>query len=106
MWIFMNDSMLSIVADRNCANNLLVRARGKLDITRIFSNVKVRKTPNADYPFRVSVPRARVQAAIADRLELIGYTNFKNSVPMTPAGNRRHDAYLKVWGVMKKETKL
>ena len=44
MWIILNKSFLSIVKNRNDENELLVRARVKGDIQRVFKNAKFLKT--------------------------------------------------------------
>ena len=41
MWIVLNNSFLSIVKNRNNDDELLVRARVKGDIEKIFSNADV-----------------------------------------------------------------
>ena len=49
MWVFLNNAFLSIVEHRENQNILLVRARIKGDIERVFPGVMVHKTPEADY---------------------------------------------------------
>ena len=97
-WIFLNDAFLSIVVDAQQEGNFLVRARLAPDINRVFPRAEVSSDESRDYLFRASIPRIEVVEALADRLELIDYTNFKGSI----AANRhaRHDAYLGVWRVM------
>lgn len=95
MWIYLNDAMLSIVADRKAATSseLIVRARRAGDIERVFPNAVVAHTPANDYPFRTRVQRYEVASAIGERLVAINYPNFKNSVP----DDARHDVYGEVW---------
>lgn len=96
MWIFLNNAFFSIVADRDNEDNLLVRARFPGDITNVFPSAEVAETPRADYRFRASLPRTTVAAAIAQALEKMTATNFKNSVGEA----WRHDVYFAVWKVM------
>lgn len=104
MWIFMNDAFLSIVTPRmhdvpkplRGRDLLLVRARKRGDIQRVFPKVRVNRTPNRDYAFRAFVPRPRVIHAIGQRLLDMEYGNFKDSVE----NDERHTAYSKVWSVM------
>ncbi len=96
MWIFLNDAFLSIVADRDNGDNLLVRARFPGDITTVFPSAEVAETRRADYRFRARLSRAEVASAIAQALASMTATNFKNSV----RERWRHDVYLNVWGVM------
>jgi hypothetical protein len=98
MWLFCNDSFLSIVAPTATrkTRNLLVRARREGDIERVFGAVKVEHTPKRDYAYRAFIARRVVSRAMADEVERISYTNFKNSVEEID----RHDAYLSVWTTM------
>ena len=96
MWICLNDSFLSIVSDKNSPDHLLVRARRKGDIERIFPNVEIKENIGTDYKYRSSIDRRSVSSAIADRVLNIDYDNFKNSV----SDPDRHDAYLDVWTTM------
>lgn len=96
MWIFFNDAMLSIVAHPAKPNTLVVRARAKGDIERVFPGSKVTRTPQRDYLYRTEVERWAVAEAISDRAHENAATNFKDSV----AENDRHDAYAEVWRVM------
>jgi hypothetical protein len=97
MWIFMNDSFVSIVADRDNPENLMVRARRKGDIERAFG-VKGRFLQVSDYAYRASIPRQHVVDVIATNLHNVNYTNFKDSIPKRD--HVRHSFYLRVWAVM------
>ena len=96
MWIFLKDSFLSVVAHRDHPDDLLVRARKKGDIQRVFPEVAEQHTPCADYPYRATIPRARVAEVLSEQARAIAYDNFKNRVE----DDARHDAYLECWAVM------
>jgi hypothetical protein len=96
MWIFLNDSFLSIVAHRDKPGVLLVRARRAGDIEAVFPDAKTWVEEYADYPHRAEVPVDTVAQAVAERVRGIAYDNFKNSV----RERGRHDAYMSVWNVM------
>ena len=97
MWIFMNDAMLSIVQySVRDTFNLMVRARVKGDIERVFPRAKVITGKGTDYQFRAIVSRRVVAAKMVERITDIDYANFKNSV----RDDDRHDAYLRVWETM------
>jgi len=96
MWICLNDAFLSIVTDTSCPDQLLVRARRRDDIERVFGDTKVIRNIGTDYRYRVRLPRATVARAMADRIEGIDYPNFKDSVTNT----ERHAAYFHIWSVM------
>lgn len=96
MWVFLNDAFLSIVADRDDADRLLVRGRLPGDIERAFPDAQVRETRDADYRFRAFIPRSAVASRLAEAVDRIDYPNFKSSVRQ----DWRHDLYLSVWQVM------
>lgn len=107
MWIFLQNSFLSIVDPEASydglsgpiGDKLLVRARIDGDIEAVFPNAKVSETPHRDYRFRALISRRIVAAAMAEAVNQIGASNFKGSVPE----KARHDAYSGVWGVMYRE---
>lgn len=100
MWIFLNDSFVSVVEDRADSSLLVVRARKEGDVERFLqgamaAELRVVQTDHADYRFRASVPRrvvARVLEAVALSLD---YPNFKDSVD----DDERHAIYSRVWSV-------
>ena len=96
MWVFLNDSFLSIVQHREKPELLMVRARIAGDIERAFPGVTASRTPNADYLFRAEILREVVNVAMNNAVNKINYDNFKNSVDE----HDRHDAYMKVWETM------
>ena len=97
MWICLNDAFFSIVASDRDPAVLTVRARRKGDLEKCFPGHAVHSWPGRDYAFRAFVPREVVSATIAERIEAIGYTNFKDSVE----DDRLHDAYMDVWVAMR-----
>lgn len=96
MWIFLSDSFLSIVAHRFDQKALLVRARVRGDIERVFPKAKVTRTPDADYRYRATILRNEVAAVIAANVTGIQYPNFKGSVRERDRLSTYHD----VWDVM------
>ena len=96
MWLCMNDAFLSVVADRNDEGNLLVRARVKGHIEKVFPKAKTFTSNDSDYMYRAFIDREDVAIAVYERLMEVEYDNFKSSVKNRPL----HDAYLKVWHIM------
>ena len=102
MWIFLSNSFVSLVADRDDPARLLVRGRRQGDVERFLAPVSdpgefpVSETRSADYRFRSFVPRDTVARAVAVHASAIDYPNFKDSVH----DDRRHSAYMDVWSVM------
>ena len=97
MWLFLSDSMLSIVQKpRQKPGTLTVRARAAGDIERVFPSAKVEATPNADYAYRAVISRGDVAQALTKTVDLLEYDNFKDSVDEPD----RHHAYGRVWTEM------
>lgn len=99
MWIFLNNAFVSAVAHRDKPDALMVRARLRGDLEAIFPDLagQIEQTDRADYRFRVTITRERFAAVLADTARSIDYPNFKDSI----ADERRHDAYFRVWSVMR-----
>lgn len=98
MWIFLSNAYLSIVSCPTDRTKLLVRARVRGDIERVFgSDHAVTKTPGRDYLYRATIPRRYVAAKMVCLVTDIDYGNFKDSV----ADNQYHDACSRTWFAMK-----
>lgn len=96
MWVFLSNSMLSIVNKPGDNDILTVRARAKGDIERVFPNAKVEANKGTDYAFRARISREAVANAMFDAATAITYANFKGSV----REDDRHDAYMDAWHAM------
>jgi hypothetical protein len=96
MWIFLNNSFLSIVQHRDKPDHKMVRARLRGDIDNVFPDAEVVRTPQADYLYRATIPTSEVSAVLAKQIEEIDYDNFKNSVK--DFGRARN--YGEVWRLM------
>ena len=83
MWVYTNKGFFSIVEDKDNGTKLLVRARIKGDLERLFrpyfSTLDVEETNDADYRFRVRLDRPVVTNAIGVAVDEIDYINFKNN---------------------------
>ncbi len=94
MWLCMNDGFLSVVADENSPDRLMVRARRKQDLLNICgSDVEAIENAGSDYRWRAFVDRKAFSALMASRIDKIDYTNFKNSVKSTDL----HEIYMRFW---------
>lgn len=94
MWVMLNDAWLSIVADREDPEFLLVRSRRRGDVARIFG-VEEFEDIEADYTFRAFIHRDQVAGAMSREVLKVDYPNFKNSVK----DNQLHKAYSSVWSI-------
>jgi len=106
MWIFTNRGFLSIVENRDNPDELLVRARYKGDIEAHFGgHHEVTESSDADYRFRIFLPREAVSAQIHSFVNGIDYPNFKdschfNSGDITVDGVKNRSLF-RVWDTMK-----
>ena len=98
MWVMLNNAFLSIVENMNEPNELLVRARLKGDIERVFENANVFEDETADYKYRSFIDRKKVQHEISKKVLDINYYNFKASI--SKEEEERHNAYLQVWSAL------
>lgn len=101
MWIFLNDSFLSIVKHRDIPGHLLVRARRPGDIKRAFPWVEEEETPNADYRYRAAIEAREAADCIARAMREIPYDNFKNSIQDPQYHNACSDVWLTMLGLQK-----
>ncbi len=80
MWIILRNSFLSI-AKRDChEDELLVRARRKGDIERIFPQANVKETLEYDYRYRAVLKKAAVIAAMSQCINDIDYAHFNEAI--------------------------
>ena len=96
MWIFLPDAMLSIVDKGGDGSTLVVRARRRKDISRVFPEAQIQVGVGTDYPYRARIDREAVALRLAEAVRSIRYPNFKAAVGETD----RHLAYLRVWAEM------
>ena len=81
-------------------NQLLVRARVKGDIEKVFEDADVFEDENADYKYRSYISRENVANVISYELLKIDYDNFKSSVSKDEM--HRSHAYMNVWSALNK----
>ena len=103
MWVFLNNSFLSIVENRNNKNELLVRSRTKGDIETVFPDCEVFEMGKSDYKYRAYIKKTNVSNRLKKLVENINYDNFKNSISSNQSD--RHDSYLNVWSELRKKQK-
>ena len=100
MWVFLNNSFLSIVENRNNKEELLVRSRVRGDIDKIFPDSNIFEMENSDYKYRSYIKKREVSEKIREIVTNINYDNFKNSI--SKSEDQRHSSYLNVWNEMRK----
>ena len=75
MWIFTQDGFLSVVEHRDDSDCLIVRSRARDDLERMahFAGQEIIVMPDADYRFRVEVPRPVFGAFMREQVVDIDY---------------------------------
>ncbi|CAN5458141.1 hypothetical protein BH11ARM2_BH11ARM2_17640 [soil metagenome] len=99
MWLFQNDSFLSVVAHDVEDDLLHVRARIPGDIERAFPEAAVYETPYGDYRFNANLRRERVAEVVSNAVRHIRYEEFQKSV----SDPERRKVYGLVWDAMAQE---
>ena len=95
MWVLLNNAFFSIVKNRNKKNELLVRARIKGDIEKVFPEANTFEDENADYRYRAFIETSIVADKISNEIFKINYDNFKNTISKDDLN--RTIAYGNVW---------
>lgn len=103
MWICLNDAFFSAVSKDCKPSEVMIRARRKGDLEKVFNDkilidqgfapVTVSRYTKSDYLYRAAVPRDHLKAALAAEVDRIVYSNFK-------ASTRDHDlhtCYNRMW---------
>jgi hypothetical protein len=101
MWLFTETGFLSAVQKDPKSEVLTVRARDReslKDLSEKFS-LKVVRTPMADYPYRVEIPKDQFAHWVAGEVAAIDYSNFKNQVSLV-RDSKFAKLLGKVWSVM------
>jgi len=109
MWIFCKLGFFSAVQHRDKPDTLLVRGRFDGDLDRLLSSLSpedrelcspVMKTPNADYLYRMEIPKCVFAKAVEGIAEEIDYGNFKDSVH-EGYSSPRDAAYMGCWAELR-----
>jgi hypothetical protein len=105
VWIATVDGFFSVVQDRLHPGEVLVRARARPDLRRLLRRLGERssivKTPLADYPFRIRIPRRRWARYLRLAALAIDYPNFKAAI-LTRLGLYRESTLLEVWKILRR----
>ena len=105
MWIFCKLGFFSAVQHRDKPDTLLVRGRFSGDLDRLHRSLSsedrelcspVTETPNADYLYRMEMPKRIFAKAVGE----IDYGNFKDSVH-EGYSSPRDAAYMGCWAELR-----
>lgn len=96
MWLMLSDAFFSIVKKDCARDELLVRARRRGDIEKVWPEAKVTEYDRSDYLFRARIKTKDVVHALIGEVYRVNYDNFKSSVQ----DDELHRAYMRVWSAM------
>ncbi len=106
MWLITPVGFFSIVQKSSdiAADTLTVRARVRSDLEALRAHFlpnlgEIQESKTNDYRFRAVAPRGDVAAAMADMVNNLQYSNFKNQVAKVQSPARAH-LYHDVWNVL------
>lgn len=106
MWLVTQIGFFSIVEKphNRDTGTLTIRARKKEDLENLRTKYlpdlsPTQFDPRADYAYRASAPRERVQDAVSALVADIRYDNFKDQVAKVQ-GNERAILYHQVWAAL------
>jgi hypothetical protein len=106
MWLFTTDGFYSAVQHRDDPGLLMVRARKEVDLVNLRKaltptgiTLVIHHTPDADYAYRMVVPRTTWVRYLTHATMELDYPNFKDAVAQRQ-GLERADIYHDVWSVM------
>lgn len=78
MWLFTKNCFVSVVQHRTQTHNVLVRARVKSHLARLFPKKQIQEDAGADYRYRIVVSKKEVIKIVSDYIEQnLDYDNFK-----------------------------
>ena len=109
MWIFCKCGFFSAVQHRDKPDTLLVRGRFGGDLERLLDRLSpeerescssVTESPNADYLYRMEIPKHIFAKAVGEIADEIDYGNFKDSVH-EGYGSPRDAAYMGCWSELR-----
>lgn len=84
MWIFNNDSFVSVVEDWADSSMVYVRARRQIDIINFVGDLdipyEIKHTPKNDYHYRIHLSKNMLSKVLLDQASRIDYSNFKDSI--------------------------
>jgi hypothetical protein len=90
MWLLTKKSFVSVVQHRTQPDDVLVRARDKSHLARLFPKKQIQEDAEADYRYRLIVPKKELAKVVSDYImQNLNYDNFKAAQDMDdPAWTR------------------
>jgi hypothetical protein len=106
MWIFTRYGFFSISCPEWCKNELQVRARARKHLAALqerfqyLRSFEIRETPDADYRYRILVPKQMWSETVAILAQEQIWSNFKNEANRFQHDPLYDDVLHKIWSIM------
>jgi hypothetical protein len=104
MWIATEHGFYSAVENRNDKNTVMIRARVREDLEHLVKSLSLKTpvvdSPNADYPYRVTITKKDWGKFLSTAGTSIDYPNFKSRVGKHD--REREHVYHEVWATLMK----
>ena len=101
MWIFSETGFVSAVRKNDRPDVITVRSRDQKSLESLaeLAQVKIAKSPNGDYPYRLFVASEVFAEWVSLVAMNVDYDNFKNHIANTRGYEYAHELS-RVWSVM------
>ncbi|WP_018474750.1 hypothetical protein [Echinicola pacifica] len=80
MLITSSNGFLSVVNKPNEVDHLIVRAKFKGDLSRLFDDCRIWPTQDPDFPFAISICKQEFVGILIKMVKSIDYTNFSTDL--------------------------
>ena len=97
MWIFTKYGFLSIVQHNSMKNHFQVKSRVIEPLEILWPDHDIEVISWADYRFRITISKDDVVSVLANEINVINYTSFKNQCEKDEC---YHHALTRIWGIM------
>ncbi len=104
MWVFTKEGVFSAVWDKYCrGDEVVIRSHSRGDLCRLAKKIigycdedQIFEAENADYRYRIKIPKTVWSEYLADSALQIDYPSVKKSI-IPDNDPLRKDAYYQVW---------
>jgi hypothetical protein len=94
MWIFTKHGFISVSQHKKEEEQFMIKSRVRTPLDILWPESKISILPEADYRFRISIPKTEAMEVLSDLISSIDYSNFKNACEEDAA---YHRVLTKIW---------
>ncbi|MAN23810.1 MAG: hypothetical protein CME10_06040 [Gemmatimonadetes bacterium] len=97
MWIFTKHGFLAIVQHNSMSDFYQVKSRVIDPLEKLWPDIEIEIIHWADYRFRITIPKKQAISVIAEQMQSIDYTSYKNECE---TDDWFYSALTKIWTIM------